>query len=450
MKHPVLVASALANLALLAVFAFRPTLAPPVMRDALTRFLPIASAPAAAPVPAKTSPPRAAAAPEKGQLWSKLATDDLRSLIGRLQAAGFPPDVIRAVLMAEVASRYDPRIRALQSSDPNLPFWRQTMNPLSDPKRREAYNALQQERNRVLRELFRDPRLSDPNAATSANRPAWAAHLSSQQVDLIQQIEQDYNEMMNNARNSAINIMLPEDRQALALLQREKQADLASILSPEQLADYELRTSPITRTIGSRLGNFEPSDAEYRSIFNTYQALSQKYPGGLPTLQADRQALTEQVATQLQSSLGEARYAEYIRETSNEFQLLNRLARQEKLAPTAALETYQLRDKVEFEANRIFDEPAMTVESKRAALQQLAQNTRSQIAATLGPVAGPAYESSAGNWLTNLDNGVVVTTTKSPIVLISTGTGTSSFPGSASSSARGLPRPAPPSATPTR
>lgn len=439
MKHPVLFASALANIALVAVFAFQPNLAPPAMREALQRYLPVASASAPAPQPAKAATPATESPRERSQLWSKLASDDLRTLIARLRDAGFPPDVIRYVVQSQLAARYDPQMRALQINDPSLPFW-EIRNNAADPKRQEALLAISQERSRILRDLFKDPFFAN---TTTTNRPAWAANLPDQKVDLIQQIESDYSEMISGIRVAGGGLLLPEDREKIAFLEREKRADLASVLSPEQYADYELRTSALTRTLGSRFGGFEPTDAEFRSIYQTYQAISEKFPGGISSGMLNtmnRDELAAQAGQQLQAALGERRYNDYLRETNSEFQQLNRLVQQEKLPSSTALQVFEQRDHVERESNRIFDDPALSPDQKRAALQQLSQNTRGQIMAALGPVAGKAYENNINHWLTQLEQGGAPTFGKIPTVVISSGGSTSSFGGGSPVTYRRLPR----------
>jgi len=69
---------------------------------------------------------------------------------------------------------------------------------------------------------------------------------------------------------------------------------------------------------------------------------------------------------------------------------------------------FGLRDGVAQDSNRIYGDPALTLDQKRAALQALALQTRTQILAALGPTAGPAYVQTA-RWLTLVERGSAVT-----------------------------------------
>ena len=108
-----------------------------------------------------------------------------------------------------------------------------------------------------------------------------------------------------------------------------------------------------------------------------------------------------------------------------------------------------LRDDVARESNRIFDDAALTPDQKRAALQTLAQTTRTQITAALGPVSGPAYLKLVDNsWLAAVERGSAVSfnTGVSGMTSISSINGTTAMIslGGSSPSYRRLQNPTPP------
>jgi hypothetical protein len=237
--------------------------------------------------------------------------------------------------------------------------------------------------------------------------------------------------MIGAIRASMQGIVLPEDREKLALLAREKRADLAAVLTPEELADFELRSSPTTNVLRSRLGAFEPTEAEFRALFQAQQALNGKFPGTFTSI--DHEARMEAQKTfqdQLRTAFGGERYAAYVRETSGEYQQLNRIAQQANLSPETALQAFNVRDSVARESNRIFDDPALSADAKRASLQQLAQSARTQMLATLGPVAGPEYVRVAQSWLNNVERGSAVSFERATSLMVTNDFGTAGFTGS--------------------
>ncbi len=403
-----LTSSLAANAALFGALAWRPALAPPAFRDFFARNFHVADAALATP-----SSPVVERAPPARPLWTLLQTDDLRTLVARLRAAGFPPAVIREILRTQVNARYNSRLTALMEPDPKVPYWRVGSSFYGvDAKRNEEINQLQRDRAKALRDLLTDDFFATGDV-TAAQRRQFG-DLPRQKIDALQRIEDDYTEMMSQVRAGMNGITLPEDKAKLALLIREKQTDLAAVLTPAELADYTMRTSPITNLLRTRLDTFDPSAGEFQAIFQTQQALNDKLSVGTSGGNVSagdfqqRQAAQAEVEAQLKTALGDARYAEYSRAVSSEFQQLSRLAQRDNLPAAAAVQAYTARDQVTVESNRIFDDNTLSVDQKLAALQSLAQNTRAQLLATLGPTSGPAYVKIADQWLTNVERGSAV------------------------------------------
>ncbi len=404
MKIPLIAVSLAAN-GFLAAFALRPSLTPPAFQDFFARHFhsdgQTAAAPAASPAAQSTT---------RGQLWSALKTDDLATLVARLRAAGFPVSLIRAIVSAELNARYDTRMRALLEPDPNTPYWKQSGFISSDSKNYAEYTRLQRERSKLMRDLFSDPAFATDDVSAAQRRQF--GNLSRQKIDQLQRIEDDYGDMSSAVRAGMNGVTLPEDREKLVLLASEKHADLAAILTPEELADYELRSSPLVSLLGRYLGGFDSSEAEFRAVFQAQQKYGAAVAPTGDLRSADpetRQAALQQLNADLKMSLGDARYADYQRETNRDFQQLSRIAQQENIPAATAIRAYNLRDTVAEESNRIFDDPTLTPDQKHLALQTLAQNTRAQTLALLGPTAGPTYTKIQDSWLTNVERGSAIT-----------------------------------------
>jgi len=122
----------------------------------------------------------------------------------------------------------------------------------------------------------------------------------------------------------------------------------------------------------------------------------------------------------LKTALGDERYADYSPETNYDYQQLKHLTQRDNLPSDTALRAYGLRDNVVQESNRIYDDAALSNEQKLAALQALAQQTRSQLVATLGPVVGPTYVKQVDNqWLNMLERGNAVNFTGTSMTMSS-------------------------------
>lgn len=423
MKAPLIVASLLLNVALLAALAARPSLAPAGMQAFLVRHFHSDTPQPPPPATAKSVPAK------RPKLWTALQHDDATTLIARLRTAGFPPNVIRALVTAEISARYDAQLRALQDTDPTVPFWKLPASYyMSGDKRLEEINRLYRERSKALRDLFKDEFFASTDASAAQRRQYGDLPLSK--IEALQRVEDDYNEMIAAVRAEAKGIILPEDREKLALLNREKRADLASILTPQELEAYELRTSQTANMLRSRLAAFEPSEAEFRALYQAQLALNEKFQAGFNAIDYQtREAHQNTYHDQLRALLGDKRYADFVRETSSDYQQLTRLVQRENLPKETPLLTYDLRNAIAAESNAIFDNAGLSVEAKREALQQLAQNARNRILATLGPGAGPEYVRISDQWLTQMERGAAVSFSRGSSFSVVTDQGQIGFSG---------------------
>jgi len=414
-----LIGSVLANAAVVTTFALRPALAPPAIRD----FFLSPSAKAEAESAARAQAQQAAAARARADaahglasqalLWSALQSDDLPTLIARLRAAGFPASLVRAIVTAQVHAQFSARMRALAREVEGTPFWKpRPTNSFSNPKYFEEMSQANRDRSKLLRELLGDDFFASSGLDPTAAQRRQFGELSKSKIDLIQRINDDYAEMLSQVRAATNGITLPDDRAKIALLEREKHADLAAILTPQELEDYEMRNSPVTMRLRTAFSLMNATEDEFRTIYRIQQQFSdQLYPAGGyspgPDRMQQRHDAEAEIAAQLTTALGEVRTAEFLRAQNYEFQSLAQLVQRENLPLDAAVQAYDLRTSTAKESGRIFNDQNLTIDQKRAAMQTLAQNTKTQLISVLGSTAGAAYANSA-NWLKAIETGTYV------------------------------------------
>jgi hypothetical protein len=414
-----------ANAALLAFYVSRPA-ADPASADAAgvsveTGAAANGSSSSGARKKGASGPGQHADAP--GQTWAHLKPDDLRALVARMRAAGFPMSVIRSVLYTQINESFKARRAALAPTMEERPFWQ--THPGGgfsgsfgyDQKYYAALRELGREQSQMVKDLLGADATSRETSPFTQRR---YGNLSTEKIEQVQRLDQDYNELRNEVNTAARGIMLPEDREKLAILEKERRADLAQLLSPQEMEDYLMRTSMTTSRLRTALTTLNASEAEFRAIYQAQLAYDEKYAnanmGGMVFNNADtmreRQAAQTDANAQIKTALGDQRYAEYVRASDREFQQLDRMAKQSSLPGTAALQTYDLRTSALTESNRIYDDASLSSDQKRAALQALGQTTRAQITSTLGADVGGRYLQVANRWLAGLDRGAAVTLTE--------------------------------------
>lgn len=408
----ILGASLVGNAALLVLFVSRPALAPPVFRDWFTsdaqRAAMLATETKAAQE--RTAATAKASAAKRTGVWASLQTDDLKSLVARLRAAGFSPVVIRAIVNARLEASFSSRMSELLGNA-DVPFWKNDpFNSYNNAKFYESQNQIYRDRTKAMREILGDDFFANAADATTDQRRRFG-NLSKAKIDLVQRIVDDYAEMNSQVKIASQGIALPEDREKMALLDREKHADLASILSPEELADYEMRNSTVTQRLRAPLNILNATEAEFQAIYNATQPyaslLYPEYMGGMSfttaEMQQQRTDAQKKINDQLVAALGADRAAEYARASNYEYQNLYRLAQNQNIPTDAINRTYDLRDSAAAASLKIHD-TLKNPDDRTAALQALVTETKAKIISNLGSTVAENYIKNL-NWLNAIDRG---------------------------------------------
>lgn len=424
---PLLIALSLAaNVALVAALLARPALVPPALRDffgggsSAEAIAAKARARSAAQAQTKAEAARGAKPPDDAALWPALASDNIRTLIARLRAAGFPVRVIRSVVNARLNLQLKERFLARMGPDVDQPYWKPDLDNsglFTGGKFWDVYNEAYRERSRQYRDLMRDDFFATADDLPPGLKRNFG-NLPRNKIDQIERINADYGEMTAQVRSATQGVTLAEDREKLALLERERRADLASLLSAEELADYTMRTSTTASRFRNAFTLMDATEEEFRAVYQLQQAYDEKARAATYSNAADwqspydnRSAGAEQLQKDFQAALGDRRYADFQRAQNGEFQQLYSFARREGLAPEVATQVFALRDSTTQASGQIMNDPARTLEQKQEALKALAQTTRAQVLSSLGSTAGPAYLQVANRWLSALERGQAVTFT---------------------------------------
>lgn len=428
-----LVVSVAANIALLVAFAARPSLAPPSVRDffdrgagraAMKTASAAAETAARARVAAEAAKASHAEARAKAGLWDALHSADLSTLVAQLRAAGFPPNIVRAIVSAEVENRFRPRIQELRRSVQDTPYWKPDPNYyMGSSKVLAEFQQISRERSRVLRELLGQDAYAYGGTDPTAAQRRQFGNIPPEKIDFVQRISDDYAEMTAQIRAAMQGVTLPEDREQLALLEREKRADLAAVLTPEELADYEMRTSPITSRLRTPMTIMDATEQEFRTIFEIRKPLSDALDNSTGLVAVGqtnaRTEAMQKMNEQVKAALGPERFAQYQRANDREFQGLYRVAQAENLPYETMARAYDLRGPASEASLKINSDRMMSADDKRLALKNLAESTRTQILASLGPVVGPVYVEN-NRWLTSLGRGYPVMVTPEGSVITRT------------------------------
>lgn len=338
--------------------------------------------------------------------WKTVQSVDLKSLIANLRAAGFPPAVIRAIVAARLDEQYAARRRQIVGDQPP-PYWK-AGSMLTSPQM-AALRQLAREEQDTLKQLL------GPDSATAE----WTHYmqqrmygpLPADKIDMIQRIQSDYGELRSQVYSDATGVLLPWDREKLAVLDQEQRADLTAALTPDELRQYDLYSSPTAQRLRNQLAAFNPTEQEFLAIYDLQSQFDQQYNSpatvmGMltPDQLRQRQVDQQQLQAQIKAALGDERYVAYEQSTDPGFQAASRIVGSLQLPAANAAAAWTLQQTIQQQATAIRSDRSVPAGQRMDALVALDTEANQQLTTLLTQPGVDAYKQTAGGiWLRSLD-----------------------------------------------
>jgi hypothetical protein len=200
--------------------------------------------------------------------------------------------------------------------------------------------------------------------------------------------------------------MLPEDREKLAYLEKEKLADIAKTLTPQEFEDYQLRSSNTANQLRGQLGSFNTTEAEFRALYQAAVAIDEKYgtagPFGGPRNPADYQNRQADMLAQAKAVLTPERFADYKLATDPQSSQVSRLVARLELPPATTQQVVSLQQDIQTRARAIQTNRDLPAADRAAQLTALQQEATAKLTTTLTPRGLEAYKQNGGYWLESL------------------------------------------------
>lgn len=316
------------------------------------------------PVSAKEGLPGKPVAPNAGPRpheqptlnWAAVETTDYKQYAANLRSLGFPEELVRAIVIADLDKLYEPREAPLRPKP--VPFdapvsQRQTMVTQEELLRMRQLRDVQIEKQAAIKEILgtHAPReiLTTP---TSRNYVAYEYALNllppekrdAAQLALEDEwLADDVNKYLDRASYVEVYKRTREDRNAA----------LAAILTPEEFEKFEMNSTPAGTELARRVIGMEPTDDEFQAMFKIAWDHWVE-TGGVGGLWRAMHVPPEQIvaadqklSARLQETLGPDRYLDYQMATSETGQQLRNLAARYDLPRETLVQTFQLQAEVD-------------------------------------------------------------------------------------------------------
>lgn len=303
----------------------------------------------------------------------------LRALAANLRAAGVPPAIVARMIGETLRTQ-------LFADIARLPHW-QLMAPSKETRRRQSDAARELLR---LQEEIVGPSGAAVQTLDPTQRRLDYGDLPDDKVTALLRIQRDYDDLRGDLFANGGIITREESetrRKEQENLEKERLADIAAALTPEEFAEYERRQSPTAQRIQRSLRDLNLTEDAYLALFALEKArdpYNNNFVGFIGTVTPEQLAYMDQVRT----TLGDAQANTYLKSSDFGYGMVARFA--EKYPTITPAQTYELY-KLQGEAQAALRPPDGGGVRDIGKLQATMTDLNARLDKLVGPEAAAAY-----------------------------------------------------------
>ncbi len=308
--------------------------------------------------------PAPAVAPQKRFTfdWAHVESTDYKQYVANLRALGFPEELIREIVKADLDELYSTReLPLLPKVVPHDAPLSDRQGKLTDAEsnRITQLRAVEMEKQKALeeilgiyvpREVLRTPTSRNYEAAEYA-----LEQLPPEKRDAVQTALEDF-WLADDASKGLDRIAYAQNYKTL---RDSWAATVSQVLTPEEFEQFQMDTMPQGHELARNTIGMDPTPEEFKAMF---QATSNYWAdtGGvyglwraLPVPQDQIAAADQQYKADLQQALGPDRYMDYQMATSDTGRQLHNLAERYDLPRDTVVQAFQLQTEADQVAKTI-------------------------------------------------------------------------------------------------
>ena len=350
--------------------------------------------------------------------WSQIEADDYQTYVDNLRRIGCPEETIRDLVKQDLDKLYDQRKADILSKAPARKEYWKTGNPSALSRPASATSSqmaqLDREKNEVLGDLFGSQgmaAINRPNPLARARSQAKSGYamdfIPEETKAQLNTVEQEFGSQL--LRKMAQGATDAQDMAEIRQLRQDRDGRIATMLTPEQKMEYDLRKSPTAANMRLQMDGFDPSEDEFRDIFAARKAFDNEHgvvPGSSisPADAEVRQFAEQEMNNQIRSSLGDDRYQDYMRQTDYDYKSIHKITQRQGLGENISAQVYQMKGGAEELAREIRMNTGLSIEERQMQLGQIRNETSISIESLIGRQGAAALQTQAGgrNWLNNI------------------------------------------------
>jgi len=233
-----------------------------------------------------------------------------------------------------------------------------------------------------------------PKGLADKSQPQFEAALSGlpeAKRAQIRSIQDAYLAGIQKLKASTLNFLEPADIEELAKMKTERRRALAQALTPDELLDFDMKTSSLTGLVRGALGNAQVNETEFREMFKRIQrnydadTLSSTAGDG-STLVASLNQLRAGIRTgdAIKDVLGEQRFTEMQQAGDPMYQRLRQVAEGSGLPADVVNKAYSIQVAARQELTGRMANQNLTPEERQQAVREYSEKITTNLREVLG------------------------------------------------------------------
>ena len=344
--------------------------------------------------------------------WSQIESGDYRQYIENLRSVGCPEATIRDIVITDIMRLYAARRGQFYHNGREFKFWetdeKRKLKAKQLEEREKQLAQIDKEIPSVLRELLGINYEREINKYfVDTNEDERRLNFISEEkrarlIALRDEIEGQREKITGGAGEAGL---ADADRQSLWEIEQKRLDELAKILTPAELQEFELRTSETADKLRADLVGFNPNETEFREIYRLQKQLDDKYAltdANDPNIVQKKAADEAQLQAELRKALGDFRYAEFERAKDPEFRNASLFSEIYELPPSTAQSIFDIQQIALREKQALLARNDLAGETREIALKAIQTETEKSLMQILGTKLLGTYSQSSGRWLQQL------------------------------------------------
>lgn len=345
--------------------------------------------------------------------WAQLESEDYKTYITRLRSIGCPEPTIRDIIIADLDKLLAPEVASAQGRRKDLKYWHsEEEEMLNDIDPREAFRKqreIDKRKQDIIRELV-NADLFRERMKVSGQEDYYERRLSFLPEECRTQVRETMEKFdeaerkIQEREGVETGTLTASERSKLRILRQQREEEIQALISPEEKKQYDVWLSPTANEVRHALYGMNASEQEFQAVHQARKAFEDVWGSRDPDLldaatKQRMEAARGDMEGQIELGLGAERYAEYKRGQDDDFHMLSALVTRFKLPREKAAEVYGYKVVANGYREQVVANTALSAEQKRAAMKDIAEETRKTVATALGTKAFNQYvRSGQGRW----------------------------------------------------